>query len=59
MARRAVFAGKHYLRNWMSLCEVYMKGGRPDLARGEAIRASNAYNYSPEPFFLYRVCYVS
>ncbi|MDX9856607.1 MAG: tetratricopeptide repeat protein [candidate division Zixibacteria bacterium] len=47
LARRGVFAGVDILEGWLNLCYVYMLNGRPDLAKGEAIRARNSFPYSP------------
>lgn len=47
LARRGVFAGTDILEGWLNLCYVYMLVGRPDLAKGEAIRARNSYLWSP------------
>ena len=48
LARRGVFAGVDILEGWLNLCYVYMLNGRPDLAKGEGLRARNSFPYSPQ-----------
>ncbi|MCB2230892.1 hypothetical protein KQH82_09285 [bacterium] len=47
LARRGAFAGVDVLEGWLTLCYVYMLNGRPDLAKGEAIRARSGFPWSP------------
>jgi len=50
-ARRAVFSGPEVYRDFINLAYVYMLTGRPDLARGEARRASTTYPDQPEAYY--------
>ncbi|MEW6050623.1 MAG: tetratricopeptide repeat protein [Candidatus Zixiibacteriota bacterium] len=53
MARQAVFYDRSSLRTQMNLCDVYIKSGRYDLARGEALKAIGNYPDEPLPqYFL-------
>lgn len=38
-------------REWMHLCDIYFKVGRPDLVRGEALKSIQVYKNSPEPYY--------
>jgi len=49
LARQSFFDEPSNLRNWMAMCQAYLNDGRPDLCRGEALKANNFHYQAAEP----------
>lgn len=51
LARISVGMSYMSYQTWVNLCFAYYQGGRFDLARGEAIKASHKFKNRPLPFY--------